>query len=273
MKTTTFIFDSSWLSVMTMLSAESRWRIILAINEYASNSAVSLPLSESESVAFDFIRPELDRQMTKRREISEIRRKAASGRRKSDIPFGTEQKQANAVKCSAEKETKKEKENLPHTPSKEKEINKEKEADAVQHARSQATPFNDDLLIPSFFGPRNQLSIEALSMRLRTDPPRLRKMAEEIVAQWKHTGKHHKDYHDASSHLYYCLERFKDRQENATAPRPCTSSATGLGIGEYIDPQGRRTYNGRQFVPHDAPPRPGKAFWWSDRSHQWEDAV
>ncbi len=44
-----------------------------------------------------------------------------------------------------------------------------------------------------------------------------------------------------------------------------------LGIGEYIDSEGRRTYNGIDFIPNDAPPRPGKAFYWNAATDSWDD--
>ncbi|MCF0187921.1 MAG: DUF4373 domain-containing protein [Bacteroidaceae bacterium] len=59
----------------------------------------------------------------------------------------------------------------------------------------------------------------------------------------------------------------RDREQNLTAEQPKGS----LGVGEFIDSQGRRTYGtSGQIVPADAPPRPTAAHWWSEASRQWE---
>jgi hypothetical protein len=49
-------------------------------------------------------------------------------------------------------------------------------------------------------------------------------------------------------------------------------SAAGivLGEGEYLRPDGTRTYGtGAYTVPDDAPTRPSKGHWWDDDERQW----
>lgn len=47
-----------------------------------------------------------------------------------------------------------------------------------------------------------------------------------------------------------------------------------LGVGEYINDKGIRTYaNGSQAVPPEAPPRPSEAHWWSEASQNWENMI
>ena len=47
-----------------------------------------------------------------------------------------------------------------------------------------------------------------------------------------------------------------------------------LGVGEYINAKGIRTYgNSGQAVPPEAPPRPSEAHWWSDASQRWENML
>lgn len=60
----------------------------------------------------------------------------------------------------------------------------------------------------------------------------------------------------------------RDREQHPTS----TPQAKGsLGVGEFRDPQGRRTYGtSGQIVPEDAAPRPSAGHWWSDASRQWE---
>ena len=43
-----------------------------------------------------------------------------------------------------------------------------------------------------------------------------------------------------------------------------------LGVGEYIDNNGRRTYGtGKATIPNDAPPRPSEKYCWNNSTKQW----
>lgn len=47
-----------------------------------------------------------------------------------------------------------------------------------------------------------------------------------------------------------------------------------LGVGEYINDKGIRTYaNSGQAVPPEAPPRPSEAHYWSEASQNWIDMI
>lgn len=48
------------------------------------------------------------------------------------------------------------------------------------------------------------------------------------------------------------------------------SSTNNLGIGEYIDRNGNRTYGtGKAIIPQDAPPRPSARHSWNASNNQW----
>lgn len=48
------------------------------------------------------------------------------------------------------------------------------------------------------------------------------------------------------------------------------SSTKSLGVGEYIDANGKRTYgSGRTIIPQDAPPRPSERHSWNASNKQW----
>ena len=48
----------------------------------------------------------------------------------------------------------------------------------------------------------------------------------------------------------------------------------GLGIGEYRNSKGERTYGTSGIiVPESAPPRPSAAHWWSKTSERWEKMI
>jgi hypothetical protein len=61
------------------------------------------------------------------------------------------------------------------------------------------------------------------------------------------------------------LERFL----NSTSPKG-QETIPRLGAGEWMRPDGTRTYgSGSTTVPDDAPPRPSEAWWWNDGLNQW----
>ena len=58
-----------------------------------------------------------------------------------------------------------------------------------------------------------------------------------------------------------------------TAQKPVQAadgSQTQLGVGEFIDGSGRRTYGtGRAIIPNSAPPRPSERYSWDGASQSW----
>ena len=58
-----------------------------------------------------------------------------------------------------------------------------------------------------------------------------------------------------------------------TAQKPVQASdgsQVQLGVGEYIDGSGRRTYGtGRANIPMTAAPRPSERYSWDAASHTW----
>ena len=57
---------------------------------------------------------------------------------------------------------------------------------------------------------------------------------------------------------------------NRGAQTGVTAQGGQLGVGEFIDGSGRRTYgSGRATIPQDAPPRPSERHQWSAESNTW----
>lgn len=57
-------------------------------------------------------------------------------------------------------------------------------------------------------------------------------------------------------------------------PKAPSQTEPGLGIGEFRNGKGQRTYGtGGVIVPESAPPRPSEAHWWSDSSKLWEKTI
>ena len=60
---------------------------------------------------------------------------------------------------------------------------------------------------------------------------------------------------------------YNNNRGNRTTP---TQPDIKLGVGEYIDDTGRRTYGtGRATIPYDAPPRPSERYSWNASNSQW----
>lgn len=51
---------------------------------------------------------------------------------------------------------------------------------------------------------------------------------------------------------------------------PQNTPIANLGIGEFINPQGQRTYgSGKYIIPMDAPPRPGQNYYFDASTQKW----
>lgn len=63
------------------------------------------------------------------------------------------------------------------------------------------------------------------------------------------------------------MEGNYDNKQGAQADK---AKNCNLGVGEYIDKDGRRTYgSGKATIPQDAPPRPGDKYCWDEASKNW----
>ncbi len=51
---------------------------------------------------------------------------------------------------------------------------------------------------------------------------------------------------------------------------PQNTPIANLGVGEFINPQGQRTYgSGKYIIPMDAPPRPGQNYYFDASTQKW----
>lgn len=73
---------------------------------------------------------------------------------------------------------------------------------------------------------------------------------------------------DNSKNWVKVLEgNYDDNRGGKQAPQQANIQ---LGVGEYIDNTGRRTYGtGRATIPNDAPPRPSGQYTWNSSTSQW----
>ncbi len=84
MNTKSFLFVSAWMKPLKALPAEQRWNVMEAIAEYATIGQMTKQLDPMETLAFLFIRNEIDRMNCYRAERSERRRSAAQKPQEKD---------------------------------------------------------------------------------------------------------------------------------------------------------------------------------------------
>ncbi len=288
MNTKSFLFVGAWMQPLKSLPLEQRWNVLEAIVEYSTAGEVTVTLDAMESLAFTFIRNEIDRMQTKRADVCEKRRESANKRWKKDqkpTPQAAPEASNDATDANACKSKQADAPfdiiSVSESVSESKPVSEKTTTTATcVRARGNAgkdAPFHDSELLPRFFDSSNQAKLEALAMKHRTPISTLRTMAEEITMQWALTDKTHDSYHDAASHLIFALADKVQRERKSRLQAISDVGTIGeeskgiLGIGEYIDSEGRRTYNGIDFIPNDAPPRPGKAFYWNAATNSWDD--
>ena len=282
-----FLFIKSWMQPLKALPLQQRWNVMEAIVEYSTSGCIPESLDTMETLAFGFIRNEIDRMRHHRNETYAKRQAAANVHRekKQHTAMQTDAVNSNddsdAKACNA----------LHHDAPYDIESVSESESGSESEKKPSSTssgvrmrenagkqpPYDDSQLLIRFFGAANRAKVEALAMKHRVPIDMLKAMAEEITVQWALTDKTHDSYHDASLHLVFALadkvgrERKSRLQAIAEGGMPDGRANGMLGVGEYMDSEGRRTYNGVDFIPNDAPPRPGKAFYWNATTSSWDD--
>ncbi len=84
MNAKTFLFVKAWMEPLKTLPLEQRWNVIEAIAEYATTGRLTKELDPMESIAFLFIRNEIDRMNAYREKQRERRLATANSRKKKD---------------------------------------------------------------------------------------------------------------------------------------------------------------------------------------------
>ncbi len=190
MNAKSFLFVGAWMQPLKTLPLEQRWNVLEAIVEYSTSGEVTITLNAMETLAFMFIRHEIDRMKEHRAELRETRRESANKRWKRD------QKATNQSAPKASKETidandanacKAKQADAPfisesvsESVSESKSVSEKSSTTATcVRARGNAgkdAPFHDSELLPRFFDSSNQAKLEALARkgRMRSILPTLR---------------------------------------------------------------------------------------------------
>lgn len=251
----TFLFFCSWAEVLADFSPEDRCAVYDAAIAYAEDG--TLPnLSPVLRMAFMFIKKDIDEMRTKYETICEKRREAINKRWAKRN--GTPRQEGEAVSDS---DTNVSSEYNPYKTihSKHKHehehefsdeiIDKEKE-NVKRKSASRFTP-------PTI----EEVANYAQEKGYAIDPERFIDYYESVG--WKVGQKPMKDWRAA-------MRTWAARDRHKQAPQ----GAQSLGVGEYINAKGIRTYGqSGQRVPQDAPPRPSDAHYWSETTNRWEKSI
>lgn len=160
----------------------------------------------------------------------------------------------------------------------------EDEKEAAEKDRDAAEPEDDakrDLtaqqVLSEFLCHRRADQFERLAKELGVTRQTLETMAYDVANEWRMTDMLHDSYTAGARHLVNTIRK-KLSFNNNKSGKPTTSASRAnrsdtqpkLGVGEYINERGERTY-GRSgvVVPPNAPPRPSNGHWWHDISEAW----
>lgn len=262
------VFHADWFYIIEELPQEQQLEVYRAIMLFAFRGEISdNPIARATTA---LMRKFIDADRNKYADICKKRKEAISRRWKA---------QKNTTDTSEYKSIQV---NTSDTNTNTNTINQDQDQDQDQDTTAKAVgvidnragaraAYDDSVLLSEFFAPERQGSLEVLQMQLHLTLDEIKHMAQEIVNEWTLTGQTHTDYTDASRHLISTLRKKKQWGKPSDSQQP---SDPGLGIGEFRNSRGQRTYaQSGVIVPDNAPPRPSAAHWWSETSRQWEKQI
>ncbi len=188
MNAKSFLFVGAWMQPLKSLPLEQRWNVLEAIVEYSTSGEVTITLDAMESLAFTFIRNEIDRMQTKRADVCERRRESANKRWEKDqkpTPQAAPEASNDANDANACKAKQADapfiSESVSVSESESKPVSEKKSSTTATCVRARGNagkdaPYHDSDLLPRFFDSSNQAKLEALARkgRMRSILPTLR---------------------------------------------------------------------------------------------------
>lgn len=296
----TFVFYGSWYRALSRFSADIQLAAYNAVFRYALYGE---KVSDSEDgmvrVAFEFIRENIDMAQAEYDAKSRKRSGAAQKRwsKAKDDSMGesqslTSQKSTTSTTEpeteASEAEAAEPEENAAETKTTSTTDAAEEAAegkkDASEEGRDAAEPEENakrDLtaqqVLSEFLCHRRAEQLEGLAKELGVTRQTLETMALDVANEWRMTDMLHDSYTAGARHLVNTIRKKLSVKNNNKSGKPTPGGrAVGsgtqpkLGVGEYINERGERTY-GRSgvVVPPNAPPRPSNGHWWHDISEAW----
>lgn len=187
----------------------------------------------------------------------------------------TEKDAADTEKDAAETEENAAEETTEDAAEEDKKV-PEKGGDAAEPEDDAKRDLTAQQVLSEFLCHRRAEQFEGLAKELGVTRQTLETMALDVANEWRMTDMLHDSYTAGARHLVNTIRK-KMSVNNNKSGKPTPGSRAGgsgtqpkLGVGEYINERGERTY-GRSgvVVPPNAPPRPSNGHWWHDISEAW----
>ena len=265
-----FIFFCSWAEALSDFSPEDRCAVYDAIIAYVeSNTLPQLP--PVLQMAFKFIKKDIDVQQDKYEAICEKRReyarrgglaKAAKSKQEEANGSKSKQKQANvAYYKDNDNDNDNDKDNKininncqsdnARTRTRVSDGGTEGGSLKEQIAQCKESPIWKNGIMAKFkLG--SESAVDALLDEFAVDM-----VCKEVEVR-------------QAKRLF--ISWLNDRQREIQDP--AKNKESGLGIGEFRNNRGQRTYErSGKIVPESAPPRPTAGHYWNDITNQWENLL
>lgn len=272
----TFIFYASWYRALSHIPADMQLAAYNAIFRYALYGE---EVSDSEDcavrVAFELIRENIDMAQAEYDAKSQTRRRAAQKRwakAKEDSPEEDDPQESQESQPQTTKESTTSTTTMPEPQAFEPQASGTKDEAPSQ----QITPQE---FVADFLSETRSTQLDDLAKELGVTRHDVESMTRAVVAEWSLTDTNHNTHAEAARHLVNTLRKkiSHRRKEMTTASTPggrpnWSDTQPKLGVGEYFNERGERTYSSsRVVVPLNAPPRPSKFHWWHETGEYWTD--
>lgn len=265
----TFLFFCGWAESLADFSPEERCAIYDAIIAYAEDG--TLPsLTPVAQVAFKFIKKDIDEMQVKYNAICEKRRESV--RKRWEIQKNTSD--TNECKC-IQKNTSdtngyihKHEHNHEHKHEHEQEAIDKSIPSAANIPRTGAGgAAAPELRAKIAELKKGEIWLTQVAMKFHVTTDEVCRQLDEFCDEMELRGR------QVNSPQGLFVTWLGDRKYGSK-PRSPSQTEPGLGIGEFRNGKGQRTYGtGGVIVPESAPPRPSEAHWWSDSSKLWEKTI
>ncbi|MBD5307623.1 MAG: hypothetical protein HDS14_08395 [Bacteroides sp.] len=224
----TFIFNLDWYAVLSEYPAEVRFEVYEAIMRYAASG--TLPnLKPLAKMAFSFIKKEMD--YNRERYETTVEKRRSAGKRSAEVRSqqmsanptnveGVEQNQHVLTKPTDVNKinTCQQKEQVSTNPThnyndnvNDNELSSTTTRVRVDGGAADADFNTDESFIRNFFADR--VAVEAFCMHNKLSPDDFRRIADEILTEWRLSGQSHATEKEARLHLLN-QSRIKIRNRN-----------------------------------------------------------
>ena len=266
LKRKSFIFNVDWQEILLSYPAEVRLEVYDAIIEYVASGTL-LELKPMAKMAFSFIKKEIDFNEEKYQET--INKRSEAGKKGMKSRYQNYQKVTNVTNDNKANKSYQKVTNVTDNDNdndNDNDIKKE-----LSNDNSKESVGDDEFdkfwnLYDKKRGDKTKIKTKFLKLS-KADRAKIFETLPTYVANTpdKSFRKDPQTYLNNRSWEDEIIPRglFSQSQQQHKAD-------ARLGVGEWIDSNGRRTYgSGKATIPMDAPPRPSERYSWNASNNKW----